>query len=213
MGIVDRLIMAKYSIKRSMKINKKGWIIGISIFLLLCAFAVYSLCFYTYFSIDMHPINCEYLFGCTPDEFISGKVNLPAEVLSLRKNAYIDENGKLILCYSYLQQYRIRKSEWLKKFPELDEWACISLAEDYSSITITVTPEMRNYDSGKLNELEEALHAIYVRIRHIDILNDEQSLERDIKYKEIDGVTGEILFEDNIIFTSTQFHAFKITGW
>lgn len=216
MGIIESLIIAKSSIRRSFKMNKKGWIIAAAIALLLCTVAVYLVFFVTYKTATFPSKSCEYFFGCTASEFSTAELDLPDEVLSLQRNTNINSEGSLVSNLSLWQWYRFKNSEWITDFSHLEDWPCIYLSEDYYSVTVTVTPEMKTYDSVKLKALEDAVNTTFYRIRLIDMINNNDDVhnpERVVIYKEIDSVTGETLYEGNII-VSRQLMEFMIyNGW
>ena len=216
MYIIERWIIAKYSIRNNIKRNKKTWIIATAIVLVLCAIAVYLEFFAPYISVTCHNGSCEYVFGCTPAEFTTADLDVPSEISSLRKNAHVDGRGNLIFDTTRWQYHKLKNSEWIKDFPELKEWPCIYLSEDYYRITITVTPEMKAYGSAELKELEYALNAALNRIRLIDMIkypDKKDFYQRLIFYKEIDEVTGATLFEEYVEITRNDIEYQAYDGW
>lgn len=220
MGLAERWIIAKYSIKRSMKRNKKIWIIassgGAIATLITTAFVIYLIFYATYTTAVFSADVCEYVFGCTSAEFSSADLDAPEEILELRESARIGPNGALALDMTLDQCRALQKSEWITNLPELEEWPCISLSDDHFRITITVTPEMKSYDSAKLKEFEYALNATLHRIAFIDIIGDLGEIddsERLIYYKEIDEVTGRIITEEYVVVSPKRIEYQAYDGW
>ncbi len=216
MGIAEWWIITKYAFQMNLKQNKKAWIVSVSLALVACALAVYTVFFAPYISVPCHASSCEYVFGCTPAELVTADLDVPDELSFLRKSSYVDGRGNLIFDLTRWQYHKLKGSEWIKDFTELKEWSCVSMSEDYYRITVTVTPEMRAYDNAELGELEYAVNAALGRIRFIDMIKypDEKDFyQKLILYREIDGVTGEMLFEDYVIITRKEIDYLAYDGW
>lgn len=216
MGFVERWIIAKYAIRRNIKKNKSVWIAGVALVLAVCTLVAYVVFFAPYISVTCHAGSCKCVFGCSASAFATSSTDLPDGLSFLKKNSRVDGMGHLILDLTRWQYHKLKSSQWIRDFTELEEWPCVSLSEDYYRITVTVTPEMRAYESAQLRELQNAVNAALSRIRFIDMINypDEKDFyQKFILYREIDGVTGEILFQDYVVITRSSIDHMRYDGW
>lgn len=179
------------------KIVLKKRLITVGI-ILACAMILLILwmCFFEMHIYSMHPDLCEHLFDCTPTEFLSADLEGYEKVNNMQKKAYVDEDGWLVLDLTVLQCFQLRYSAWSTPFEELESRPYVEVSDDLKSIILYITPELREFSNQDWEKLDTDIVSILFKMSFI---LDEKTLwfeNESIIYKEVDSVSGEVLFED-----------------
>ena len=137
------------------------------------------------FQMTVRPEGCEYLFGCTPEEFFTmdfEAYRLPAD---FSKDCKILENGNFYIQLNEDQMY---------------EWRNSSLLTDYSAYPrIGVSPDKKRvtvyaYDETVDDDVRVAAYIILTKLAVVHAIDGESYENAKIELIVQDAVTNEVFF-------------------
>lgn len=157
---------------------------------------IYDAFFRTYFEYTIEPETVEVLYGYTVDELLSTNVDLYDDIGDFRKNSIIDDNGNLVIKYTKLQAHTLKNSEWITDFEQLEKITHTDVSDDYKSILIYITPEMKRYTEEEWISYENKVSSVFLKITMYQMVNRVPNDKRTISYKVIDQDAGIVLYDD-----------------
>lgn len=144
--------------------------------------------------------DCISLFGVTPLEFLHTELEFYDETGDFREESSLDQDGNLILCISKKQCKKWLKTDWLVGFEKNYDKENFYVSSDYTELKIYVPSDIEA-GSEEYKEFWSQVSTIKLKLSIIHWLNETPLEQIRIKYTEIDGSTGEILYDGYIYFT------------
>lgn len=177
-------------------------------------------------SIEMDPVKCKYIFGCPPQLLVSSDA-LPQEIDYLKKDAHIAENGNLVFRISRAQLNKLKNSPWLTTFDSLVKRPNVEIFDNYTSLTLYYTNDLKTAHADLLTQLEEDLTEVIYKIRFREQLHSLPHRNTDyapITFRIRDGSSRDMLYSEKITasderidlislapFVNQYYHEYSLT--
>ena len=207
-------------IAKSKTTNLISTILFTTAFIVALAVLIYNIFFRTYLDYTFAPETVEALYGYTIDELLENDLDLYNDIGDIRNNAEIDSNGNLVVKYTMFQSLFLKNSDWITDFKLLETITNTDVSDDYKSILIYITPEMKRYTEEEWISYENRISSVFLKIQMYQILNRVPEDKQTISFKIIDQDDGTILHKDtwnsrhSLPNFSALYHEFYyVYGW
>ena len=140
---------------------------------------------YTYIEIDNK--ECTYLFGCSIEEFFDKEMEFYDETGDFREQAYVKENGKLVIPLTQTQKKKFRKSDWLNDLT-IDDKPYIKVENGNLTVKIYIDADIKNKisDESFIKDCRLSVNHLFAKIWIMNLLDGIPYDENVILYVEYD---------------------------
>lgn len=135
--------------------------------------------------------SCQWLFRCSPREFIDNEHAFYEKIGYFWEESYVDWDDNLVLIFSRKNFELFVESEWLNSFEEIEDKPNIELSSDLKSITFYTYPETYDEDS-------DCVRAVLMKLATAQRFDGISEEDVCIHLTEIDAMTGEVTFSEDI---------------
>ena len=167
-------------------------IIGIVLVILSSVLIFLSVCSLAFTEVIFNEEDCQLLFNCSTSEFFDKELDFYEETGDLRKYATVDKKGNIVLHLTKNKKQKLRESEWLISFKDLENTS-FEISSDYSSLTLYLSPETNNEIENSTQKINKIIDLTMCKMYLIKSLDGMDIYDITIQYIERDSVTKEII--------------------